>query len=131
MSDMLVRAGLEVLGTTAGPPDPEQAWRGVIRGGITPTVAVPDDVPDQLAAVDAQWRRLAEEHGIVDEDGTFLISLPGPQAWSGWTVVRLGENTSLATNLIDEAETFVTAARDGSAVLGVSTEEYEIWLIVL
>ncbi|MFI9010945.1 hypothetical protein ACIGNX_27275 [Actinosynnema sp. NPDC053489] len=132
---MLTAAGLEVLGTRdlAGDLAPAEAWRRVVSGAARPEVEVPDDTADVDARVDAEWRELARRHGVLAEDGTFLISPPGPGAFTApWTAVRLTDHTRLARHLTanpDEPE-FVTASADGSAVLGVTTEEYAVWLVV-
>jgi hypothetical protein len=132
ISEVLAQAGLEVLGTSSGPISTETAWKRVIRGGLEPTVNVPADLPDELAVVEAEWRRLATEHGVLGEDETFLIGVPGPGAHGPWNVVRLTPDASLAENLGNKPGTpdFVTAARDAPVVLGVTTEENGTWLIV-
>jgi hypothetical protein len=131
MSEVLRRAGLEVLGTTSGVVSTEDAWRRVVSG--QPTSTVDGELDDHLFRVDAEWRRLAVEHGVLDDDGSFLVSLPGPGAMRApWTIVRLTDAASLAEHLAThpgEPE-FVTAARNGTAVLGVTTEEYGTWLVV-
>jgi hypothetical protein len=131
--DVFDRAGLEVLGTAAGPLPPIAAWKKVISGAAVPTVVVPDERPDQVAVVESEWRRLATEHAVLDPDDTFLLSLPGPGALAApWMVVRLtpaGLRTEHLPERPGEPE-FVTAARDRPVVLGVTTEEYGIWLIV-
>jgi hypothetical protein len=130
---MLIAAGLEVLGTVdlAGDLAPEQAWRRVISSAATPTVEVGDDVDDQDARVDAAWRELALRHGVLANDGTFLISPSGTGAFTApWTIVRLTDQTQLARHLAPDPgdPEFVTASADGTTVLGVTTEEYSIWL---
>jgi hypothetical protein len=133
MSEPLRRAGLEVLDTTEGVLSTADAWKRVISANAQPTVTVDDEREDHLSRVDTEWRRLAVEHGVLDKDGTFLISLPGPGAMnSPWTIVRLTDTTSLAEHRAQhpgEPE-FVTAARNGTAVLGVTTEEHGTWLII-
>lgn len=133
MFDVLERAGLEVLGTADGALSKETAWRRVISGNATPTATVDYERDGYLAEVESEWRRLAEATGVVDAEGVFLISLPAPDSWeSPWTVVRLTPTTSLAEHLADEHGEleFVTAAKDQPVVLGVTTEESGIWLIV-
>ncbi|GAA1307438.1 hypothetical protein [Saccharothrix xinjiangensis] len=131
----LVAAGLEVLGTVdlAGDLAPADAWRRVVSGAARPAVEVPDDADDPEGRVDAEWRELARRHGVLADDGTFLISPPGPGAFTApWTAVRLTDRTDLARHLTanpGEPE-FVTASADGTAVLGVTTEEYATWLVL-
>src|SRR4051794_18889522 len=128
----LAAAGLEVLATVdlAGDLAPADAWRRVISGATRPTVEIPDDADD--VRVDAEWRELALRHGVLADDGTFLISPPGPGAFTApWTAVRLTEHAHLARHLTanpGEPE-FVTASADGTVVLGVTTEEYAVWLV--
>jgi hypothetical protein len=131
----LAAAGLEVLGTVdlAGDLAPADAWRRVVSLAARPAVEVADDVVDADARVDAAWRDLARRHGVRADDGTFLISLPGPGASTApWTAVRLTDQTRLAHHLaVNPGEPeFVTASADGTAVLGVTTEEYAVWLVV-
>ncbi|WP_436495181.1 hypothetical protein [Actinokineospora sp. HUAS TT18] len=127
---LLTRAGLEVLGAAdlAGTVTPAEAWRRVASGAAA--VEIPED--DPLARVDTEWRALADETGLLDADGSFLISPAGVgSAKLGWVVVRLTPTTRLAATLVahpGEPE-FVTAARDGHVVLGVTTEEYGVWLV--
>ncbi|MEV0675984.1 hypothetical protein AB0I60_05615 [Actinosynnema sp. NPDC050436] len=132
---MLTAAGLEVLGTLdlAGDLAPAEAWRRVVSGTARPTVEVPDDTADADDRVDAEWRELALRHGVLADDGTFLISPPGSGAFTApWTAVRLTDHTHLARHLTtnpNEPE-FVTASADGTAIVGVTTEEYAVWLVI-
>lgn len=131
---LLARAGLEVLGTavSAGTLLPAEAWKRIVSTAAVPTVEIPDDADDYLDQVDAQWRRLADESGVFGKDGAFLISPAGPRSMERpWVVVRLTSSVRLARHLTarpGEPE-FVTAAQDGHVVLGVTTEEYGIWLV--
>ena len=133
VSDVLMRAGLEILGTSAGPISTDAAWKKVILGSVVPTVNESDDLPDQIAVVESEWRRLATEHGVLGPDATFLISLPGVGSTGRpWTIVRLTSTASLAEHLAEHPgqPDFVTAACDEPVVVAVSTEEHGIWLIV-
>ena len=112
----LAAAGLRVLGTaaTAGGLTPAAAWQLVIALSARPAVEVADPAS-------------------ADADGGFLISPAGPGAFAApWTAVRLTCEVRLAEHLTGnpgEPE-FVTAAADGHAVLGVTTEEHGIWLVL-
>lgn len=70
---------------------------------------------------------------MLADDDTFLISPPGPGAFTApWTAVRLTGHTHLARHLTtnpNEPE-FVTASADGTVILGVTTEEYAVWLVI-
>ncbi|WNO76344.1 PE-PGRS family protein [Streptomyces sp. AM8-1-1] len=131
-AQLLTRAGLEIVGDGRG-DDVLPTWvamRPVVAGNAEPTVAVRHDRPDLVAELNAQWFRLAVECGVIGEDGDFLISASGG-AGGGWTRVRLAHSWDLAGTLGDRpglAE-FLTAATDGDAILGMTSEEYETWLV--
>ncbi|WFB11220.1 PE-PGRS family protein [Streptomyces sp. LX-29] len=138
LSELLGRAGLDVIGDARdeGVIPPSAAWRPIIAVTAEPTVAVRRDRPDLVAELNAEWHRLAVAHRIIDDDGAFLISVAGD--WPGrsspyWTRVRLTARWDLAGVLGDRPgkPEFVTAAPDGEALLGATTEEYETWLVVV
>ncbi|NEB77275.1 PE-PGRS family protein, partial [Streptomyces sp. SID14478] len=81
------------------------------------------------ADTDAQWFRLAGAHGLFDEDGGFLVTL----GVGDWFRVRLGERWRLAEVLGNQpgCPEFMTLSPDGRTLIGVTTEEDEIWLIVV
>ncbi|WP_254047358.1 PE-PGRS family protein [Streptomyces aureus] len=115
---------------------PWAAWRPVISGNATPTVAVRLDAPELVAELNRQWYRLAVELGIIGADGTFLIDVAG--TWSDrtprrWTRVRLTERWDLAGVLGERPgrPEFVTLSADGDALIGATTEEYDVWLVAL
>ncbi|MEU9111111.1 PE-PGRS family protein [Streptomyces sp. NPDC048483] len=136
LAELLRRAGLEVTAErwTDNVPRPWCAWRPLVAYEAVPTVAVRADRPDLVAALNAQWHRLAVAHKVLGEDGEFLISVAGTPGDSGarhWTRVRLTAHWDLAGVLGDRPgqPEFVTLSPDGAAMLGVTCEEYEIWLI--
>ncbi|WP_329134607.1 PE-PGRS family protein [Streptomyces sp. NBC_01476] len=135
---LLQRAGLEVVGGRQIEEvlPPRAAWRPVISGSAKPTVAVRDDLPDLIAELNAQWHRLAADSGVMGEDGVFLIDVAG--RWTGsaprrWTRVRLTGQWDLAGVLGERPgqPEFVTLSTDGSVLIGVTTEEDEIWFTLL
>ncbi|MFC1434194.1 hypothetical protein ACEZDB_26455 [Streptacidiphilus sp. N1-3] len=135
--ELLRRSGLVLLGTVAdqGLPSTDRAWHAV-AGVHRPTAAVPLATEDLAAAVDAGWLTAARECGVLapgvpDRDGTFLIALSRHEPW---TEVRLGDRVRLAEHLVGENARpgqgeFVTLARDGSVTCGVTTEEYDVWIV--
>ncbi|MFE1958556.1 hypothetical protein [Streptomyces sp. NPDC059479] len=136
--ELLRRAGLEVVGDWGIEEvlPPRAAWRPVVSGGAKPTVAVREDLPDLVAELNAQWHRLAVGNGIIGEDGVFLIDVAGH--WTGcaprrWTRVRLTGQWDLAGVLGARPgqPEFVTLATDGSTLIGVTTEEDEVWFTLL
>ncbi|MFD9818818.1 PE-PGRS family protein [Streptomyces violascens] len=141
--ELLQRAGLEVVGDWRIEEvlPPRAAWRPVISGHTTPTVVVPTvvvrgDLPDLVADLNAQWHRLATDNGIIGEDGAFLIDVADNRtgcAPRGWARVRLTGEWDLAGVLGERPgqPEFLTLSTDGSTLLGVTTEEDEIWFVVL
>lgn len=116
------------------------AWRPVISAGARPAVAVVvDELADPVGEINAQWFQLAVRTGVIGEDGEFLIDVAGNRTGSRprqWTRVRLTEpgqprSWDLAGVLGERPgqPEFVTLSVDGEALLGVTTEEYEVWLV--
>jgi hypothetical protein len=132
-TELLGNCGLEVLDGALGDalPAPRRAV-GITIGGTEPTTKVPLVGPALSARVDAAWLQLAREHHVVDAEGRFLITttMEGP-----WVPVRIHGELHLAEHLVGRnappghAE-FVTMALDGSVMCGVTTEEYDVWLVV-
>ncbi|MEV7365432.1 PE-PGRS family protein [Streptomyces sp. NPDC091299] len=136
--ELLQRAGLEVVGDGQIEEvlPPRAAWRSVISGDAKPTAAVQGDLPDLGAELNAQWHRLATDNGIISEDGAFLIDVAGH--WTGcaprrWTRVRLTDQWDLAGVLGERPgqPECITLATNGSTLLGVTTEEDEVWFTLL
>lgn len=131
--ELLDLCGLDVLDWQL--PDSLPAPRraaGITFGGTEPAAKVPFTGEDLSGRVDAAWLRLAREHGVVDEDGRFLMTttMEGP-----WVPVRIRSEVHLAKHLVGRnarpghAE-FITMALDGRVMCGVTTEEYDVWLVV-
>ncbi|MEU0740339.1 hypothetical protein [Streptomyces sp. NPDC006134] len=131
--ELLGRCGLDVLDVPPADflPAPRRAV-GITIGGTEPAVKVPLAGPELSARVDMAWLQLVRAHHIVDEKGRFLITttMEGP-----WVPVRIHGKLHLAEHLVGHnappgrAE-FVTMALDGSVMCGVTTEEYDVWLVV-
>ncbi|MFJ2932985.1 PE-PGRS family protein [Streptomyces sp. NPDC087219] len=136
--ERLRRAGLDVVegDRVEEVMRPWAAWRPVISGNTTPTVAVRTDTPELVAELNRQWHRLAIEHGIIGADGAFLIHVAGSgsgAARTRWTRVRLTDRWDLAGVLGERPgrPEFVTLSTDGDALLGATTEEYDVWLVAV
>lgn len=133
---LLRDAGLMMLGSVpaAGGIEPAEAWRRIIGVSVKPTLVVDDEQDDYLEVVDRKWRALAEKNGIIDDDGSFLISISGAGSFElPWAIVRTIGDSYLGRNLTSnpgEPE-FITIARDGHVICGVTTEEDGIWLTVV
>ncbi|MFD8996441.1 PE-PGRS family protein [Streptomyces abikoensis] len=143
-AQLLARAGLEAEeteGTGEAKPVgdvlwPRAAWRAVMAPDAVPTVAVRRDDPGLVAELNAQWHRLATERGVIGADGAFLVDVAGSRrgpAAHGWTRVRLAGRWDLAGVLGERPgqPEFVTLSADGDAVLGMTTEEDEVRLVVV
>lgn len=135
---LLQRAGLEIVGEwrTEDVVPPRVAWRPIVAGDATPTVSVRGDHPALVAELNAQWHRLADENGILGDDGVFLIDVAGN--WTGgaprfWTRVRLTSDWDLAGVLGERPgqPEFVTLSVDGETLVGATAEEDEVWLIAV
>ncbi|MCD2469097.1 PE-PGRS family protein [Streptomyces sp. MBT42] len=134
--ERLRRAGLDVVEghRIEGAVRPWAAWRPVVSGNTAPTVAVRMDAPELVAELNREWYRLAVELGVIGADGTFLIHTAGsgPGGTSKrWTRVRLTERWDLAGVLGERPgqPEFVTLSVDGDALVGATSEEYDVWLI--
>ncbi|MBP2579982.1 hypothetical protein J3A78_000460 [Streptomyces sp. PvR006] len=134
--ERLRRAGLDVVEghRVEGAVRPWAAWRPVVSATTAPTVAVRMDAPELVAELNREWYRLAVELGVIGADGTFLIHTAGsgPGGTSKrWTRVRLTERWDLAGVLGERPgrPEFVTLSVDGDALLGATSEEYDVWLI--
>ncbi|KIQ64484.1 hypothetical protein TR51_09280 [Kitasatospora griseola] len=131
---LLERAGLTVLGAPdeAGLPTPGEVWKSVAGFLVEPDATVPVSAPDWAEQVDARWLELARDSGLIAPDGTFLIHVGGRGLGRlGWAVVRWSDGARLAATLTDgpQQPEFVTMARDAHTSCGVTTEEYDIWLV--
>ncbi|WP_107065757.1 PE-PGRS family protein [Streptomyces aureus] len=129
---ILAEAGLEDAGgwgAGSGALPVRAALRPIAAGDAVPAAVVRLDAVAPFADTDTEWFRLATAHGLFGEDGGFLVTL----GHGGWFRVRLGEDWRLAEVLRDQPRCpeFMTLSPDGKTLIGVTTEEYEIWLIVV
>ncbi|WP_406134289.1 PE-PGRS family protein [Streptomyces zaomyceticus] len=136
LEELLRRAGPELVGDGRVEEvlRPFAAWRPVISYEAEPTVAVRSDRPDLVAELNEQWHRLAVDQGVIGEDGAFLISVARNVAGGAlprWTRVRLTDRWDLAGVLGARPgqPEFVTLSTDGDALIGATTEEYDVWLV--
>ncbi|MGW2717290.1 PE-PGRS family protein [Streptomyces sp. NPDC001492] len=115
-------AGFNALPTYA-------ALRPIAAGDTVPTSVVRLDTADPFVDTDAEWFRLATAHGLFGKDGGFLVTL----GVGGWFRVRLGEEWRLTEVLRNQPRCpeFMTLSPEGKMLIGVTTEEDEIRLIVV
>ena len=131
----LESAGLTVLQSAwSGPaPTPMEAWRVIIGGAAKPTarVRVQDD-GRHLREVQEKWEEIAEISGLFGEHGEFLLSVAGVGSVAApWAHVQRTPNMTLAEQLAPakgEPE-FVAMSEDGRVVCGITTEEYDVWIV--
>ncbi|TXS42379.1 HEAT repeat domain-containing protein [Streptomyces sp. uw30] len=132
--EVLERAGLSMVGDwdIEEVLPPPFARRHVVAWEAEPTVTVAADRPDLVAEINAQWHRLACEAGILDEDGVFLIDFSGNRT-GRWFRVRLTDGWDLAAVLGERPgqPEFVTMSQAGDALVGATTEEYDVWLVAV
>jgi|SRR6185437_705241 len=132
---LLESAGLSVLDAawSGAVPVPMKAWHLIVDGGVTPTatVRILDD-NGHLREVESKWEMIAESAGLFDPRDEFLISVAGAGAANApWARVRRSSQLTLAYRLASspgEPE-FVAMSLDGRIVCGVTTEEYDVWIV--
>jgi hypothetical protein len=132
---LLRSAGLKILDMAwSGPvPEPSNAWKLIIAGGVTPSAAVQAlDGNRHLDEVETKWESIAEDCGLFGGRGEFLIHLAGVgAAMHPWACVQRNSGLSLAHHLAPHAgePEFVAMSIDGRVVCGVTTEEYDVWVV--
>ncbi|MER5961445.1 PE-PGRS family protein [Streptomyces sp. NPDC002057] len=139
LMELLRRAGLEVVGDWRIEEvlPPRAAWRMIVSYEAKPTVAVRQDLPDLVAELNAEWHRLAADNGIIGADGVFLIDVGGAstggRAPRQWTRVRLTDRWDLVGVLGERPgqPESVALSTDGTTLLGATTEEDEVWFMLL
>ncbi|WP_415949029.1 PE-PGRS family protein [Streptomyces sp. KLOTTS4A1] len=129
---LLAEAGLKDAGGWSAAEHALPTWaalRPIASATAEPAATVRLDDADPCAATDEEWFRLATAHGLFAEDGGFLVSLGDGH----WFRVRLGERWRLAEVLPSEpgSPEFMTLSCDGRTLIGVTTQEYEVWLVVV
>ena len=87
--ELLVAAGLSVIGTDPGWLDPKRAWQTVAPAGVQPDAVIDDSRDGYLDEVNRAWLHLAQSLNVISADRTFLVSVAGTGAfalpWALWT----------------------------------------------
>lgn len=131
----LESAGLVVLDEawSGAGPAPMRAWRPIISGGATPAARVRIlEANRHLSEVQDQWEGIAEGLGLFGDKDEFLISVAGVGAANApWAYVRRAGPLSLAQRIgsVEGGPEFVAMSLSGHVVCGVTTEEYEVWIV--
>lgn len=134
-SSLLESAGLEVLDSawSGEAPEPMKAWRPIISGRAKPAARIRVlEANGHLPEVQDQWVRLCGENGLFGDQGDFLISVAGAGAANApWARVRRTSSMRLAQWLgsVEGEPEFVAMSLDGRVSCGVTTEEYEVWIV--
>lgn len=131
----LEAAGLTVVDSSwAGPaPSPMAAWKLLIGARVVPRVTVRiAENGEHLREVESEWEALASDAGILGNPDGFLISVAGVGAATApWALVKGASPLQLARELAPThgSPEFVTMDLGGRNVCGVTSEEYDIWIV--
>jgi hypothetical protein len=82
--------------------------------------------------VETKWESIAEDCGLFGSRREFLIHVAGVGAAKHpWACVQRNSGLSLAHHLAPDAggPEFVAMSIDGRMVCGVTTEEYDVWIV--
>lgn len=130
--DKAARAGLAVLGESGTAEDVRVVWRSFVSVTAVPSVRVPDDEgPGSLDALEGAWNTAARTHGVISDDGEFLLSVSGPGTHDKpWVQVRANGAVKVRElgNYVNQPE-FVASDLARSVTIAVTTEEYEFWIL--
>ena len=134
---LLEQAGLSVIDPAwdGARIAPMAAWKLVIGGDALPDATVRyDDRGEYLSDVESTWRELSAEAGLFGEKGEFLISVAGVGAATApWALVKLNTWSDLAGQLalVHGNPEFVAMDVESHTVCGVTSEEYEVWIVIV
>lgn len=129
----LVRAGLTLLGEAGTAEDVRSVWRMHASASAEPSVRISDELGEVSGAVlDQAWMVVARQTGVISDDGEFLLSVSGVGAFDRpWLHVRADGIPSVRELGPNPGEPeFVASSLDRSVTVAVSTEEYEVWILV-
>ncbi|WP_157408465.1 hypothetical protein [Actinoplanes sp. N902-109] len=111
-------------------PSPMAVWRPFILASAMPAIRVPYDDADHDGRVDRAWREFSTSNGTLTAAAAVLLSVEGAGRLP-WLRVRVKGHLSRASAvaLPGQANGFVAMSLDGSASTGVSSEEWETWIL--
>ncbi|MFI1257246.1 hypothetical protein ACH4U6_26170 [Streptomyces netropsis] len=138
ISHSLAASGLRLCGIEE-PGTHLPTWGAWVATGCRPDegrrdVVVTKDDPDFLDSANSAWFRLAEDEGLFDENGEFLLAVPGGPGDKAsrmqWARVKLMDSWDIFANRSDaDSELFgaegfpefVMLSTDGNLVLRATT----------
>ncbi|THV36475.1 hypothetical protein [Glycomyces buryatensis] len=130
---MLAQAGLALLGEAGTPADVQSAWKVFASADAKPSVRVSDSLGEtSLTILDQAWNAMANQLNIISGDGEFLLTVEGEGTFGKpWLHVRTdGRPTIRDLGPYPGEPGFIASSLDRSAMVAVSTEEYEFWVLV-
>ena len=130
VDEALARAGLVPLGEEGTQEEVLATWHPFWLGSAVPTVRVPDD--DQaMAEVARSFTALADELGLMDAGGEFLIAVAtGSGRLGPW--IRVRASGPLQVESLGEhpgSPEFLATSIDRSVAIAVDTEEGDFWIL--
>ncbi|MCC3768380.1 hypothetical protein [Streptomyces sp. UNOC14_S4] len=129
----IVGSGLTLIDVPAPRDIPTvlDAWSVVAHIWAEPVEKIGQADPDALVEVDRQWFRHALRMSVFADDGSFLITVAGPGISEfGWARVRWVDGVELASSLTNHGSPeFIAMSIDGRRMCGVTTEEYDYWVM--
>lgn len=131
---MLARAGLALLGSAGTAEDVQSAWKAFISVDAEPWIRISDALDEASGTVLEQaWIVVARQMGVISGGGEFLLTVEGKGTFGKpWLHVRTqGSPTIRDLGPYSGQPGFIASNLDRSATVGVSTEEYEFWILVV
>ncbi|MFC7306297.1 hypothetical protein ACFQVC_18995 [Streptomyces monticola] len=113
-------------------PTIEQAWMKMANIDVEPVDTVPLSSSD-LAQITQLWLNRAQAGGIIEDDGTFLLTaVTTGSSGVGWVRVRLTPDTDMSRLTDDRGNIeFIARSSDGKSICGVTSEEYDYWVVLI
>ncbi|SDE16112.1 hypothetical protein [Glycomyces harbinensis] len=132
-AERLARAGLVLLGEAGTVEEVRSAWKVFVSADAEPSVRISDALGEAAEAVlEHAWVAVARRNGVVSDVGEFLLSVEGEGAWGRpWFHVRTDGSPRIGDlGPYPGQPGFIASSLDRSAMVAVSTEEHESWILV-
>ncbi|WP_438486878.1 hypothetical protein [Streptomyces sp. S186] len=121
---------IDICGNTSS-PTVDEAWRKMANVNTLPSATVPCSLKESHAEVNRIWFDQVESGGIFGPSGSFLVTAVTTGSGDvGWVRVQCTEGTDMS-RLTDDQDgiEFIARSEDGSSICGVTTEEYDYWIV--